>query len=84
MKKEDIEKIEDIYPLTIVTMRYGGKIVIFNSESDNSKIHDVQLDEEPHYRLSEWMEENVSPQCYGIGDTIWNAFEDYKKRHYGY
>jgi len=30
------------------------------------------------------MEENISPQCYGIGDTVWNAFEDYKKRHYGY
>jgi hypothetical protein len=25
MKKDKIEKIEDIYPLTIVTMRYGGK-----------------------------------------------------------
>jgi hypothetical protein len=21
---------------------------------------------------------------YGIGDTIWDAFEDYKKRHYRY
>jgi hypothetical protein len=84
MKKNNIEKIEDIYPLTIVKMRYGGKIVIFNSESDNSKIHDVQLDDYPFYSLDKWMDENISPQCYGIGDTIWNAFEDYKKRHYGY
>lgn len=30
------------------------------------------------------MEENISPQCYGIGDTIGDAFEDYKKRNYGY
>jgi hypothetical protein len=84
MKKDKIEKIEDIYPLTIVTRRYGGKIVIFNSESDNSNIHEIQLGEEPHYRLKELMEENVSPQCYGIGDTVWNAFEDYKKRLYEY
>lgn len=28
--------------------------------------------------------ENESPQCYGIGTTIWEAFEDYKKRYYGY
>lgn len=56
MKKDKIEKIEDIYPLTIVTMRYGGKIVIFNFESDNSNIHEIQLGEEPHYRLNEWME----------------------------
>lgn len=76
-----IEVVEDIYPLTIVKMRYGGKIIILNSESDNSKIHDIQLDEESSYRLSEWLEENISPQCYGFGNTIFDAFEDYKKRY---
>lgn len=84
MKKDKIENIEDIYPLTIVQMRYGGKYVIFNMESDNSNIHEVQLGEEPHYELEKWMDENISPCGYGIGDTIWTAFEDYKKRHYGY
>jgi len=84
MKKDKIEKIEDIYPLTIVQMRYGGKYIIFNMESDNSNIHEVQLGEEPHYELDKWMDENIAPFGYGIGDTIWNAFEDYKKRHYGY
>lgn len=76
-----IEVVEDIYPLTIVKMNYGGKIIILNSESDNSEIHDIQLDEEPSYRLSEWLEENISPQCYGVGNTIFDAFEDYKKRY---
>lgn len=84
MEKEKIEKIEDIYPLTIVTMRYGGKIVIFNSESDNKKIQTIQLTEDPRYNLKEWMEQNIFPQCYGIGDTVWDAFEDYKKRYYNY
>ena len=83
MKKHTIEKIEEIYPLTIITMRYGGKIVIFNSESDNVNINNVQLSEEFSYGLIEWMETNISPQCYGIGTTIWEAFEDYKKRYYG-
>ncbi len=75
-----MENIEDIYPLTIITMRYGGKVVIFNSESDNSNIHEVQLSEERMYDLNEWLDKNVSPQCYGIGETILEAFEDYKKR----
>lgn len=63
MKKHTIEKIEYIYPLTIITMRYGGKIVIFNSESDNVNINNVQLSEEFSYGLIEWMETNISPHC---------------------
>lgn len=84
MKKIKIEKIEDIYPLTIVTMRYGGKIIIFNSESDNSKIHEVQLEEEPYHDLHNWLEKNIAPQYYGVGVDLWDAFEDYKKRYYEY
>lgn len=81
MKNKIINKIEDIYPLTIVKMRYGDKIVIFNSESDNSKIHDVQLGEEPHYELSKWLEENISPQYYGFGNDINSAFENFKQNY---
>lgn len=84
MKKDKIEKIEDIYPLTIINMRYGGKIIIFNLTSGNPVIHEAQSDEEPHYGLEEWMEDNLSQHCYGIGDTIYDAFEDYKRRYYGY
>ena len=82
--KIKIENIEDIYPLTIISMRYGGKIIILNRESDNSDIHELQLSEEPSYDLNKYMDDNISPQCYGIGNTIWQAFEDYKKRYYDY
>ena len=84
MKKEKIEKVEDIYPLTIISMRYGGKIVIFNRESDSEDIHEIQLGEEAHYDLNKWLDEHISPNCYGVGATIWEAFEDFKKRYYDY
>jgi hypothetical protein len=83
-----IEKIEDIYPLTIVKTRFG-KIVICNFEVDAgesdealemSLINYIQGVEEVQYRLSEWMEEHVAPCLYGIGNTIQDAFENYKKK----
>ena len=75
------KNIEDIYPLTIIKMRYGGKIVIFNCESDSEMVGDVQMDEEPYHRLEEWMEENVAPCKYGIGNTVYEAFTDYQIRN---
>jgi len=83
-KKIKVEKIEDIYPLTIISMRYGGKIVIANTIAENSVIQDLQELEEPHYDLEKWIDKNVFPNYYGIGDTVYNAFEDYKKRYYNY
>jgi len=82
--EKKIENIEDIYPLTIVKMRYGGKIVIFNADNDSGFVDSVQGDEEVYYVINDWLEEHVSPCLYGIGDTIWSAFEDYKKRLYEY
>ncbi len=79
-----IEKIEDIYPLTIISPRYKDVFVIFNRNSDSEQIHDVELNEDISYQLDEWLDEHISPNCYGVGKTIWEAFEDYKKRHYGY
>ena len=79
-----IKHIEDIYPLTIVKMRYGDKIVIFNANNDAGFVNSVQGNEEVYYILEKWMKENVEPCLYGIGDTIWEAFEDYKKRYYKY
>jgi hypothetical protein len=66
---------EDIYPLTIIQMRYGGKYVAFNMESDNSFIHDVQLGEEAMYCTKKYIEDNYSGH-YGIGNTIWEALDD--------
>ena len=86
--KIKIENIEDIYPLTIVSMRYGGKIVILNAEVDAGEANGniswsnlIQGDEETFYRIDEWLEENVKPCLYGIGDSILDAFEDYKIRY---
>lgn len=78
--KKHIQQIEDIYPLTIISMRYGGKIVILNTVAENHIVSDLQELEEPHYDLNKWMGDNLAPEHYGIGDTIWEAFEDYKKR----
>ena len=84
MKKELIETIDDIYPLTIIKMRYGGKIIIFNMESDSAFIHDLQLAEEHSCNLLEYLEEKLAPANYGVAETIWEAFENYKKRLYNY
>lgn len=56
---------EDIYPLTIVKIRYGGKIVIFNADNDAGFIQ---------FKIMKKF----------ITYTIWEAFEDYKKRLYKY
>lgn len=74
-------KIEEIFPLTIVNMRYGQRLVIFNAYAHCDFITSVQEDEEVHYILEKWLEEHVSYICnYGIGYTIEEAFVDYKKR----
>lgn len=75
-----MKRIEDIYPLTIVKMRYGSKIVIFNADNDAGFVDSVQGDEEVFYQLEEWMSENVAPCLYGIGDTLQEAFENYLER----
>jgi hypothetical protein len=86
--KREIEKIEDIYPLTIVKTRFG-KIVILNAEVDAGEgdkslemswANYIQGVEEVQYRLNDWMVENVEPCLYGIGNTILEAFDDYKER----
>jgi len=74
------QKIEDIYPLTIIAMRYGGRFVIFNCEEDADFVASVQGDEEVSYGTEEWMEKNASFVVYGIGADLYSAFEDYKER----
>lgn len=74
------ENIEDVYPLTIIRMRFGGKFVIFNSYADADFIGSVQEDKEVYWILDEWLDENVEPYLYGIGITISEAFDDYKTR----
>ncbi len=72
--------IEDIYPLTIIITRFGGKVVIFNRDSDSGFIHEVQLGERSVSDLSEMLNEELSPSPYGIGEDIYKAFDDYQQR----
>ena len=59
---------EDIYPLTLINLRFG-KYVAFNAEEDAGFVQEVNT-EEVHYDLMNWLETNVSPCPYGVGDTI--------------
>ena len=77
----NIDKIEDIYPLTIIKMRYGGRYIIFQAEDDAGFIGSASGNEEVYYIIDEWLKENVYPCCYGIGDTINEAFNDFKLRY---
>ena len=83
-----IERIEDIYPLTIIKTRFGGRIVILNADVDAGEGDDrldmswsnyIQGVENIQVRLEKWMDEYVT--ClYGIGDNLTEAFEDYKNK----
>lgn len=70
---------EDIFPLTLIQMRFGGKYVAFNAEEDAGFVQEVNT-EEVHYRLDEWLDENVDPCPYGIGDTIMDAMNNLLSR----
>jgi len=63
---------EDIYPLTLIQMSYGGKYIAFNCEEDASYVQNVNTEEISFY-LDDWLEEKVSPILYGVGTTIMDA-----------
>ena len=66
---------EDIYPLTLIQMRYGGKYVAINCVEDYGHIQDVNC-EEVSYELEDWLYENVDPCPYGVGSTIMEAMNN--------
>ena len=66
---------EDIYPLSIVQMRYGGKYVAFNVEADCKTVLGVQLDEEASYDTKSYIESKYFG-LYGIGNTVWEALDN--------
>ena len=66
---------EDIYPLTLIQMRFGGNYIAFNAPEDAGFIQEVNT-EDRHYRLNEWLEENVDPCPYGVGNTIMDAMNN--------
>ena len=74
MNKRVYKTWEDIYPLTLINLRYKGYIA-FNAEEDAGFVQDVNT-EEVSYRLNDWLEENVDPCPYGVGDTIMEAMNN--------
>ena len=75
MSKRVYRTWEDIYPLTLITMRYGGKYVAFNTEEDSGFVQNVNR-EEVSYELEAWLDRNVDPCPYGVGATIMDAMNN--------
>ena len=75
MSKRIYKTWEDIYPLTLIQMRYGGKYIAFNAEEDARFVQNVNT-EEVHYHLNEWLEKNVDPCPYGVGETIMDTMNN--------
>lgn len=71
---------DEIYPLTIVQMRYGGKYVAFNVDVDCETVHDVQLSEEAMYNTKSFIEKKYFGS-YGIADTLWGALDNLILNH---
>ena len=61
-------------------MRHG-KFAIINALSDASAVSSLAEDEEWQYSPHTYMEQNWEHINYGIGNTIPEAFEDYKQRY---
>ena len=79
------KRIEDIYPCTIINMRFGDDFVIFNSHSDNTDIASIEENEEIYYELDDHIRNKIlSFYCCGKGDTIQKAFEDYQLNYLEY
>ncbi len=74
MNKRIYRTWEDIYPLTLINMRYG-KYVAFNAEEDAGFVQEVNT-EEVSYELVAWLERHVDPCQYGVGDTIMDALNN--------
>lgn len=75
-----IQRIEDIYPLTIVNRRFAGFAVV-QAESDATCVGDLQWNGEWAYGVTEEkMEEQWDHICYGLGGTVDEAFQDFLKR----
>ena len=74
MTKKVYKEWEDIYPLTLINLRFGG-YVAFKAEEDADFIQSVN-NEEVSYELVSWLEREVDPCPYGIGKTITEAMNN--------
>ena len=74
-----IKTYEEIYPLTVIQMRYGGKYVAFQTESDARVVINTQLNEEAMYDVKGYIEKQFFG-LYGVGDNIFSALNDLIKK----
>ncbi len=72
-------KIEDIYPLTIVAMRHG-KFALLEAYCDTSCVESLESNEEYQYYPHDFMKNEWRHINYGIGVTIAEAFENFKNK----
>ena len=77
-----MKTIADIFPLTIIKMRFGGKYIIFESEIECNRtaMEALQTEEECYYNYLQYLEDNCFCK-YGVGDTIDNAVIDFFYRN---
>lgn len=78
MKK--INKLEDISPLTIISMRHG-KFAIIEGYSLYDCISSLQENEDWQYDPHHYMKLLWEDINYGIGNDINEAFIDFKDRY---
>jgi hypothetical protein len=74
MDKRLYKEWEDIYPLTLINLRFGG-YVAFNADEDARFVQSVNT-EEVSYELKDWLEREVDPCPYGVGQTIMEAMNN--------
>ena len=77
---KQINSIDDIYPLTLVRMRFG-KYAIIEVFSECDAVSSLQEDEEWQYDPHHFMKEEWEHLNYGVGKTIDLAFQDFKNRY---
>jgi len=75
-----MKKIEDIYPLTIISTKFGD-IVIIEGLACSACISSLQEDEEVGYEPRRFMNDKWSHVNYGLGTSIHSAFDDFKFRY---
>lgn len=72
---------DDIYPFCCVRMRYGGKFVIIESETDCIDLDSIQSDEEIYYNFEKWMNDNYDHLRWGIGESVSDALDNFWDRN---
>jgi len=75
-----VKTYEEIYPLTVIQMKYGGKYVAFQTESDARVVIDTQMDEEAMYDVKGHIEKQFFG-LYGVGDTVFSALDNLVVNH---